>query len=251
MAYLVKREDDRSGGASVSFLDVIACAFGAIVLLVLILPIGERGVLADSEPVNSDYGQLLQERQALDGEIDALTREIEKNREVLRTLGDQSSATDARSTKVRNAIASSSAELTQLQSRTTATQAARQQIQARTQQALSTTQSEYAGIPVDSEYVAFVIDTSSSMRSIWHQVTAEVEGVLSIYPEMRGFQILSDEGGYLYKAYAKRWLNDSPQLRRRALARLKTWRAFSTSSPARGIRVALGDLYLTSRIERV
>lgn len=239
----MKREDDRSGGATVSFLDVIACAFGAIVLLVLILPIGELGVLADSEPLNIDYGQLVLQRQTLDSEIDALTREIEDNRTLLQQLDERSNDKDTRSTTVRNTIASTAAELDRLQSRTTATESAIQQLRTNAQQAISTTPSEYAGIPVDSEYVVFVIDTSSSMRSIWYQVTEEVEGVLSLYPEMKGFQILSDEGGYLYRSFRKRWLDDSPQLRQRALSRLKTWRAFSTSSPAKGIRVALRDLY--------
>lgn len=243
MAYLMKREDDRTSGATVSFLDVIACAFGAIVLLVLILPIGELGVLADSEPVNIDYGQLVQQRQSLDMQIDALTREIEENQKVLQQLSVQSNGKDARATDVRNTIASTSAEFNRLQSRTRATESAIQQLRTKAQQAISTTPSEYAGIPVDSEYVVFVIDTSLSMRSIWYQVTEEVEGVLSLYPEMKGFQILSDEGGYLYKSFRKRWLDDSPQLRQRALNRLKTWRAFSTSSPAKGIKVALRDLY--------
>ncbi len=239
----MKREDDRTGGATVSFLDVIACAFGAIVLLVLILPIGELGVLADSEPMNVDYGSLVLQRQTLDSEIDALTREIEENRTLLQQLSERSNDKDARSTTVRDTIASTSAELDRLQRRTTATESAIQQLGTKAQQAISTTPSEYAGIPVDSEYVVFVIDTSLSMRSIWYQVTKEVEGVLSLYPEMKGFQILSDEGGYLYKSFRKRWLDDSLQLRQRALSRLKTWRAFSTSSPAKGIRVALRDLY--------
>lgn len=239
----MKREDDRTGGATVSFLDVIACAFGAIVLLVLILPIGELGVLADSEPVSVDYGQLVLQRQTLDSEIDALAQEIEENQRLLQQLGDQTSKRDVRAAEVRSTIASTSAELSRLQTRTTATESAIEQLRTRAAQEISATPSEYAGIPVDSEYVVFVIDTSSSMRSIWYQVTSEVEGVLSLYPEMKGFQILSDEGGYLYRSFRKRWMDDSPQLRQRVLNRLKTWRAFSTSSPAKGIKVALRDLY--------
>lgn len=239
----MKKEDDRPGGATVSFLDVIACAFGAIVLLVLILPIGELGVLADSEPVNIDYGQLLQISQTLDNEIDALTREIEESRSVLQQLSAQSNNEDAKTNKVRDTITSASSELNRLKNRTTATESAIHQLRARAQQGIGTTPSEYAGIPIDAEYVVFVIDTSSSMRSIWYQVTAEVEEVLALYPEMKGFQILSDQGGYLYRSFRKRWLDDSPQLRQRALNRLKRWRAFSTSSPARGIKVALRDLY--------
>ena len=239
----MKRKDDRTDGSTVSFLDVIACAFGAIVLLVLILPIGELGVLADAEPVNIDYGQLVLQRETLDNEIDTLTREIEENQKLLQQINEQSSDHQARTAKARNTIASTSAELSRLRSRTTATESAIQRLRTSAAEAISTTASEYAGIPVDSEYVVFVIDTSQSMRSIWHQVTSEVEGVLSLYPEMKGFQILSDEGGYLYKSYRKRWLDDSPKLRQRALARLKNWRAFSTSSPAKGIQVALRDLY--------
>ena len=238
----MSREDDRNA-TPVSFLDVIACAFGAIVLLVLILPVEQLGVLADSEPLNIDYGQLDLDSQTLDDEIEALTREIEQNRQILKQIGNQSASKDAQSTEYRNAITSTTTELERLRGNTTATQLARERLQAKTERSASITQADYAGIPVDSEYVAFVVDTSGSMKSIWPQVIREVEGVLSLYPAMKGFQILSDNGKYLYEPYRQRWMQDSPQLRQRVVDRLRRWRARSNSSPDGGITVALQDLY--------
>ncbi len=239
----MKREDDRTSGTTVSFLDIIACAFGAIVLLVLILPVERLGALADSEPLNVDYGQLISERESLDNEINALTDEIERNRSLLQRLAITTDRKSARSDTYRHTIASTTEELASLKRKTVSTQAAQTQLRTSNRSMIRTTPSEYAGIPVDSEYIAFVIDTSSSMKSIWKQVVSEVEGVLSLYPEVKGFQILSDEGHYLYRSHRKSWMPDSPELRRRALDRLDNWRAHSNSSPANGIKTALRHLY--------
>ena len=38
------------------------------------------------------------------------------------------------------------------------------------------------GIPVDSEYVVFIVDTSGSMKDIWNKVTRHIENVINIHP---------------------------------------------------------------------
>lgn len=236
-----KKEGDEASSATVSFLDIIACAFGAIVLLVLILPIEELGILADSDPTSIDYAQLVLDKETLDNEIEALTREITENQQLLAQLGASSAQEEQRTTTYRNTITATTHELNRLRSRTNDTKAAIQKM--KTEKLDSIVEKDYAGIPVDSEYVAFVIDTSGSMKDIWSHVMHEVNGVLSLYPKMKGFQILSDEGKYLYRAQTKRWVPDTPQARRHALYRLRTWRARSNSSPATGIKTALRDLY--------
>ena len=237
----MKKQDENNNSSSVSFLDVIACAFGAIVLLLLILPIEKLGELADSNPTNVDYGQLVLNSQVLDAEIEALTQEVEENQALLNRLGSTATDEKARSSRYSNALATTTEELNRLRARIQSTEQALQTMTNR--KVVSVTPKEYVGIPVDSEYVIFVIDTSGSMKNIWPKVTNEVNSVLSLYPEMKGFQVINDEGIYLYRTERKRWLPDSPQARSRAQTRLTNWKARSNSSPAKGIKTALNDLY--------
>ena len=67
------------------------------------------------------------------------------------------------------------------------------------------------GIPVDSEYIIFVIDTSGSMFSYaWERVLQEVEATLSIYPEVKGIQVMNDMGNYMFSRYRGQWIPDTP-----------------------------------------
>ena len=50
--------------------------------------------------------------------------------------------------------------------------------------------SAVGGIPVDSEYVIFVIDTSGSMfQGPWNLVIEKVSETLAVYPEIKGIQV--------------------------------------------------------------
>jgi hypothetical protein len=92
------------------------------------------------------------------------------------------------------------------------------------------------GIPVDSEYIIFVIDTSGSMlQGAWPAVIKKVEEVLSVHPKVKGIQVLNDMGGYMFSTYAGRWIPDTPGRRKSVVKRLRTWRSFSNSSPVEGI----------------
>ena len=236
----VKRTED----TSLSFLDVIACAFGAIVLLVLILPVGQFGVTAEAEPVQVDIGQLMQTRRSLDDAIADLTEQIEANSETLQAIRSQASDDQGQAQNYQDAIKTTSEKISETKNKKTEIEQAVSALQAPKEE-ISTFQREekYAGIPVDSDYVAFVIDTSSSMRNVWHTVLQEVRGVLDLYPTMKGFQILSDQGGYLFPGTQGRWLPDTRVRRSQSLSKLASWRSPSSSSPAKGIRTAISDLY--------
>lgn len=92
------------------------------------------------------------------------------------------------------------------------------------------------GVPVDSEYIIFVIDTSGSMiLGAWQAVQRVVDETLRVYPTVKGLQVLNDEGRYLFPTFARQWIPDTPQIRRLILQRLRVWRAFSDSNPAEGI----------------
>ena len=73
------------------------------------------------------------------------------------------------------------------------------------------------GIPVDSEYIIFIIDTSGSMqRNAWALVQKKLAETLNVYPQVKGIQIMNDMGIYMFSQYRGKWIPDTPG-RRRAL----------------------------------
>lgn len=236
------RRDRQAGNseASLSFLDVIACAFGAIVLLVLILPVGETSGPEPGVDLGA-YGNLLlllDERRAAAA---ALEEQLAADRRQAAALDDLVSARKTASNALRDLVAQTQAETRAVQGRTQAVREARAEAAAAARALQESRLTEYAGIPVDSEYVAIVVDTSGSMRTLWPEVVREIDSVLSIYPAIRGFQILSASGGYLWKPGG--WIEDTPGNRNFAKTRLPFWNAYSASNPEPGILTAVRDLY--------
>ncbi|MEE8111109.1 MAG: vWA domain-containing protein, partial [Acidobacteriota bacterium] len=96
------------------------------------------------------------------------------------------------------------------------------------------------GIPVDSEYVIFIIDTSGSMSNYaWPLVVRKMAQTLDIYPKVKGIQVMNDMGNYMFSRYAGKWIPDTPARRKAILERLRGWSAFSNSSPVEGITQAI------------
>jgi hypothetical protein len=111
-----------------------------------------------------------------------------------------------------------------------------------------TAQAVIGGIPVDSEYIIFIIDTSDSMkRGAWPLVIKKVEEVLNVYPQVKGIQVLSDIGNYMFETYRGQWIPDSPARRKMILDRMKTWVSFSKSSPVEGVLHAVKTFYDPNR----
>ena len=104
------------------------------------------------------------------------------------------------------------------------------------------------GIAVDSEYIIFVIDTSGSMQSAaWNQVVRKVDETLSIYPRVKGIQVMNDMGDYMFPQYRGTWLDDGAGVRNRIIQTLSGWAPFSNSSPVEGIREAIDTYYDPSK----
>jgi hypothetical protein len=100
------------------------------------------------------------------------------------------------------------------------------------------------GIPVDSEYIVFIIDTSGSMKQYaWSIVTRKMRETLEIYPKVKGIQIMNDMGVFLFSQDAGKWIPDTPGRRRAIISALSSWNAFSNSSPVEGITAAINRFY--------
>ena len=239
----MKRERaSRDSEASLSFLDVIACAFGAIVLLVLVLPVGESGGPQSGIGLG-EYGGILLDLAELAKAADTLDARLAADRKRADALEDLLSARQDASFALSDLVARARNDLDAVRARTAATEEARSAVEAaaRRRRPTDSEPTDYAGIPVDSEFVAFVVDTSGSMQAVWPRVRREVANVLSIYPEIRGFQILNASGAYLWKPRV--WIRDGPGNRGVAKARLGSVFAPSVSNPEPGILAAVRDLY--------
>ena len=96
------------------------------------------------------------------------------------------------------------------------------------------------GIPADSEYIIFIVDTSGSMKSVaWEAAMKQMTALLDAYPEVRGMQVMNDMGSYMFQGYRGRWIPDTPERRRIVLRQFRRWRSYSNSSPAEGIVAAI------------
>jgi len=223
---------------SLSFLDVVTCGFGAIVLLLLVTKSG----FSVSE-ANIDVSALLSRTfqtedsiQRLSDRLEQLRRELEEDRAQNKDALLAQSARQAELKKKQAAAADLKSEQSGLE--------AVRETQKRASISRDTADErdrEVAGIPVDSNYVIFIIDTSGSMQAIWARVMQTVENILDIHPKVRGFQILNDNGVYLIGAYKKKWIPDTPRRRKSILNAVRSWTAISNSSPVEGLEVALQD----------
>jgi len=77
---------------------------------------------------------------------------------------------------------------------------------------------------------------------IWPRVNRVIRDVLTNYPELIGFQIVSDQGEFLVQS-DQRWLLPRDWQIQSALEKLESWNAYSNSSPVEGIEVAVSTLF--------
>jgi hypothetical protein len=239
---------------SLSFLDCICCGFGAIILLLVISEFGLPIVLEKSRTdLEGQVLALQQELHTIRGESDELNRELrgrvdrleEQRRKVARLSGDLSAVRGQFSASRRDASVANNVENELVAAYQTLT--AEMQRLLREQPARPVT-APIAGIPVDSEYIVFVIDTSSSMTVFhWPAMIETMREVLDIYPRVKGIQVLDDEGRPLFEGTTGKWLADSTSQRETIVKTLKSWRRFSNSNPVEGIEAAIRDWWRDDR----
>jgi len=232
---------------SLSFLDVICCGLGAVILLLVLTKIGEPAALERAvEALDGLVESLEQELHRIRGDSTALERDLVARREqvsvereaVARLRGDLS--------RVQGEFAASG-EMSQvseiIKGRLLAAQQTLTDEMKRLQEQSARPrepESPIGGIPVDSEYIIFVIDTSGSMFTrAWPLVQKKMAEVLDVYPKVKGIQVMNDMGQYMFSRYAGKWIPDTPARRRAILELLRTWNVFSNSSPVEGIERAI------------
>jgi hypothetical protein len=221
---------------SMSFLDIMACGFGALVLILLISEFQESEVKqvennadifleAQEEKakkiikvesldrlMSSNIEDLISARQRLD----VLKMELEKKSLISAKLNDLASDTDFQISKQRLKSLSAPME-----------------------------QKEASGIKLDSRYLVFIIDTSGSMEP-WVKIVQEIDNLIQTFPDLEGYMVMNDNGSIFHGGDP--WLNPTKINRSASIGILRANRAKygSLSNPIVGLKKVIrvwGDKY--------
>jgi hypothetical protein len=228
-----------------SFLDVICCGFGAIILLLIITKTVQPQIIeASTVKLDGKVAALREQLFEIRGETTVLNRDLNAKQEQLSRYLERIAI-------LRGQLASVKSRHESLNLQTSSDDIISGQL-ALARQALSDEMERLlgaqhqsknnliGGIPVDSEYIIFVIDTSGSMFSYaWGSMIQEMESILSIYPKVKGIQVLNDMGKYMFSRYRGKWIPDTPGRRKVIMQTLRSWNVFSNSSPVEGITHAI------------
>jgi hypothetical protein len=238
--------------ASISFLDVISCGFGAIVLLLVIAKVGDPSALEDAEKkllgsVKSHQERLFEIR----GESVILDQRLQSRKKQLSDLAERV----ARLKEKLASVAKQSNQLGQSQVRekdqlNLALQVLSEEMERLLGSRSQQTNGLIAGIPVDSEYIIFVVDTSGSMSEgrIWERLKGEFVNILNNHPTVKGIQIINTDAKYLMTTTKGKWIADSPEMRERILSRFDDWQNSSMlSSPTKAVPFAIETFYKPGR----
>jgi hypothetical protein len=230
---------------SLSFLDVICCGFGAIILLFVLSKFAEPVIIEEvRKDLQAEIVRLEEALHEIRGQTVVLNRELKGQKEQLSAEKSKLARLQGDLSEIRGQFAASN-QHSEVQNIIEAKLArAMQELTAEMKRLLKkqpkAIDSSVGGIPVDSEYIIFIIDTSGSMqRNSWGLVQKKLAETLRVYPKVKGIQIMNDMGVYMFSQYAGKWIPDTPGRRRAIISNLTTWRSFSNSSPVEGITAAI------------
>ena len=246
-----KRKNRESDSFTVSFLDVASCGFGAMIILLMITKsstpttlefvedILPEGIIAE---LQEQLFEIRGETTTLNRELNAKQEQLSSNKERVARLRRDLEDIQGRYNTSRDLSDESTNEVGRLA-------LARQSLTEEMQRLLANTRAPennaIGGVPVDSEYIIFVIDTSGSMfqNPSWDKMLGVIEDTLNVYPEVKGIQVMNDMGDYMFDSYRADWIPDTPGRRRQIISTLRTWNPYSNSSPVEGVTRAINTFY--------
>jgi hypothetical protein len=233
---------------SLSFLDCICCGFGAIILLLVLSKIYEPVIIEKTQDdLESLIALLQQELFDIRGETATINRDLEDVRM-------QTSSSKLKLARLQGELSTIQGQYaaTQSSSESTIDEGAlnitRQRLTAEMRRLAPyfrrASDDAVAGIPADSEYIIFIIDTSGSMQQFnWNRAIDKLTETLDVYPQVKGIQIMNDNGSYMFQQYRGKWIPDSPGRRQAIINTMRNWRPFSDSNPVDGIIYAISTFW--------
>ena len=229
---------------SLSFLDCLCCGFGAILLLfILSIGSGPHGVEGEVD---------VPTLRAMQAQLAMLEADVADKTALLKTAID-SEQTSTERERILSLIQELESKLVYLQQEVEsleATLSTTEQAATTAKRLLQSFKHEDLppiGLPAESTHVAFVIDTSGSMRNqmtgqLHYGVVEQVRELLESLPEVRSIQFLDTSGNYMLSSRRGFWLPDTSGLREQALRQILAYPIASVSDPERGLRSAIRDL---------
>ena len=226
--------------ASISFLDIISCGFGAVVLLLVVAELGDPAKRAELEQTIISSVKLLQESLfAKRKENEQLTQELQSSLSELELMKQQTQ-------KIKEKIESKAVTVPEIdENRPTVEdmklmamyyQEEKERLQG---ERIVTADNQVGGIPLDSEYIIFLIDSSGSMKQMKAAVDQQFRAILDTYPRVKGLQIVNNRGQYLYPETAGGWVEDTEARRKEILAKYVLWSSDIQSDPTEGLVAAV------------
>jgi hypothetical protein len=229
---------------SLSFLDCLCCGFGAILLL-FILSIGSGPHGVESEV---DVPTL----RAMQAELTILEADVADQTALLEAAinSEQTSTERERMLSIIQELESKLIYFQQEFESLEATLSTTEQAAASAKRLLQSFKHEDLppiGLPAEATHVAFVVDTSGSMRNqmtgqLHYGVVEQIRELLENLPEVRSIQFLDTSGNYMLSSRRGFWLPDTIGLRQQALQKILAYPIASVSDPERGLRRAISDL---------
>lgn len=235
---------------SLSFLDAMCCGLGAIILLLVIVKMFEPIRLEESNlELEALLVQYTQELAEIVGETDKVQRQELEVVDDVELDRRQIAQLERELARIRAAFLSEQDEAAVTAEIAGQLAQAKQSLTDEMERLLAGYRpkpDEYkvGGIPVDSEYIIFLIDTSGSMKQYeWDRVQQQLQETLDVYPTVKGIQVLNDEGAHLFQSYRGEWMPDTPSRRQAIVDAVRNWNSFSDSSPREGILAAIDTYY--------
>jgi|TARA_B110000240_G_C13481627_1_gene445578 hypothetical protein len=245
----MRRKRGETDSFSVSFLDVAACGFGAMIILLMITKSGEPVSIEFVDvPPEGAITELQEQLFAIRGETTIYNRDLNAKHEQLSAMKDRIARLQRDLDDAKGRFQTSNQLSTEITDEVGRLAIAQQSMTEEMQRLLANSSAPennaIGGIPVDSEYIIFVIDTSGSMYgNAWNKMLGVIEDTLNVYPEVKGIQIMNDMGDYMFDSYRGKWIPDTPGRRNTIVSTLRTWNPFSNSSPVEGVTRAINTFY--------
>ena len=232
---------------SLSFLDCICCGFGAVVLLLVLSKLNDPNLIITDQVSEDSITLLTQEIEEIKDLSVSTTTEIQLIKSVTSKKEIDLSLLNQELNDIQGLYDESLMEPELLEVDEGNLETARQKISDEIKRLhpdyTRAANEAIGGIPVDSEYIIFVIDTSGSMQSKWSWAERKLGEVLDVYPTVKGLQIMNDNGRFMFQQYGRTWLPDTPQLRQSIKNTMRQWAPFSDSDPSDGIIYAIQSFW--------
>ena len=207
----------------------MSCGFGAIVLILLISQFQTNEVIIKDNNIPS---------------IESLENDIKKSNVINYDLISTKEKLEKKLTNISNDLINKKQKLTNISSIATSkiekNSELSELIKPIEEKNIKLPAKEAGGLNVDAEYVVFIIDNSGSMVEWgpWSSVIKEISNIIDAFPDLKGFQILNDQGAKMVSGSSK-WIIDSAANRKLIKTSIKKFTGISRSNPIPGLKIAL------------